>query len=49
MQGGAMVANSAAMTALVDEAGVHIIVAQLFVTAILTCCVYFVSQVWVYR
>lgn len=49
MQGGALVLNSGAMALLVDGAGVHILVAQVFVTGGITVATFLISRSWVYQ
>lgn len=49
MQGCALIANSAAMTGLVDLAGMPLFASQIVVTISITAVVYVLSKVWVYR
>lgn len=48
MHGGALTVNSLAMALLVDGLGLHLVVAQLFVTGAITVATFVLSRAWVY-
>ena len=48
MHGGAMLVNSIAMSLLVDSLGLHILIAQVFVTGCIAVATFLLSKAWVF-